>query len=161
MDAGSDITLVAISADNYRVVKRLECDDTPYSRGTVYALAQSSLPYWHGYAVCVAATGEIVGFVSFSQYRARSGYAKINRVLIDRKWRGRGIGTAATTATVAKIHAIWPGCGIHIDVDVGNGAAISTYKKCGFETACVRKHYAELRIRPAVGFSCAALGTAS
>jgi RimJ/RimL family protein N-acetyltransferase len=87
----------------------------------------------------VAAVGdEIVGMIHTEV--SRPGFGELG-MLVDRDWRGRGVGSALLQATID-----WArGHGLHklsLEVFAHNTAAIALYRKCGFVEEGHRvKHY--------------------
>jgi RimJ/RimL family protein N-acetyltransferase len=87
----------------------------------------------------VAAVGdEIVGMIHTEV--SRHGFGELG-MLVDRDWRGRGVGSALLQATID-----WArGHGLHklsLEVFAHNTAAIALYRKCGFVEEGHRvKHY--------------------
>ena len=88
--------------------------------------------------VVADAGGEIVGMIHVEV--SRFGFGELG-MLVDRSWRGRGVGSALVGAAVA-----WgQGQGLHklcLDVFATNTAAIALYRKHGFvEEGRRAKHY--------------------
>lgn len=70
----------------------------------------------------------IVGLLNL--HVSRHGFADIG-MLVDRQWRGRGVGSALMDAAVARATEL----GLHklsLDVFPHNAAAIALYRRCGF-----------------------------
>ena len=90
-----------------------------------------------GYAVLVAEDdGVVVGFASYSQWRARSGYRHTmeDSVYIAGTHHGRGIGRALLTRLIEHAKA----AGHHVmlaDIESSNTASIKLHKSLGFQDA--------------------------
>ena len=74
------------------------------------------------------AGGQLIGSLSVNV--SRHGFGDLG-MLVERDWRGRGVGSALLRAAIA-----WaPGQGLHklsLEVFAHNEAAIALYRKCGF-----------------------------
>ena len=89
-------------------------------------------------SIVAAADGQIVGMIHTTV--SRYGFGEFG-MLVDREWRGRGVGSALILATID-----WArGQGLHklcLEVFAHNTAAIALYRKCGFVEEGHRvKHY--------------------
>jgi len=79
-------------------------------------------------AVVAVADGQIVGMIHVAA--SRHGFGEFG-MLVDRAWRGRGVGSALVLAAVDRAR----GQGLHklcLEVFAHNTAAIALYRKCGF-----------------------------
>jgi [ribosomal protein S18]-alanine N-acetyltransferase len=79
-------------------------------------------------AVVAVAHGKIVGMIHVAA--SRHGFGEFG-MLVDRAWRGRGVGSALVQAAVDRAR----GQGLHklcLEVFTHNTAAIALYRKCGF-----------------------------
>lgn len=79
-------------------------------------------------AVVAVADGKIVGMIHVAA--SRHGFGEFG-MLVDRAWRGRGVGSALVRAAVDRAR----GQGLHklcLEVFAHNTAAIALYRKCGF-----------------------------
>jgi RimJ/RimL family protein N-acetyltransferase len=87
----------------------------------------------------VAAVGDqIVGLIHTEV--SRHGFGELG-MLVDRDWRGRGVGSALLQATIdwARAHGLHK---LSLEVFAHNTAAIALYRKCGFVEEGHRvKHY--------------------
>lgn len=87
----------------------------------------------------VAATGgQVIGMIHIEA--SRHGFGEFG-MLVDRTWRGRGVGSALIQAAVtwAREHGLHKLC---LEVFAQNEAAIALYRKCGFVEEGHRvKHY--------------------
>ncbi len=87
--------------------------------------------------VAVAVAGpRLVGMLNL--HPNRHGFADLG-MLVDRDWRGRGVGTALVDAAIDKAR----GGGLHklsLEVFVNNEAAIALYRRCGFVDEGVRRN---------------------
>jgi [ribosomal protein S18]-alanine N-acetyltransferase len=79
-------------------------------------------------AVVAVADGKIVGMIHVAA--SRHGFGEFG-MLVDRAWRGRGVGSALVQAAVDRARSQ----GLHklcLEVFTHNTAAIALYRKCGF-----------------------------
>jgi RimJ/RimL family protein N-acetyltransferase len=79
-------------------------------------------------AVVAVADGQIVGMIHVAA--SRHGFGEFG-MLVDRAWRGRGVGSALVQAAVDRARRQ----GLHklcLEVFAHNAAAIALYRKCGF-----------------------------
>ena len=69
---------------------------------------------------------------------SRHGYGELG-MLVDRAWRGRGVGVALMQAAVdwARSHGLHKLC---LEVFTHNAAAIALYRRCGFVDEGLRKN---------------------
>jgi ribosomal protein S18 acetylase RimI-like enzyme len=79
--------------------------------------------------------GSVVGFVSVLFYKTlfhRGGTALINELVIDRDWRGQGLGRALIQAVIAeaKSRGIDE---VEVSTEQTNHAALRFYRRCGFD----------------------------
>ena len=81
-----------------------------------------------GGSVVAVAGGELIGMLHVEV--SRHGFGELG-MLVDRAWRGRGVGSALLAAAVT-----WArGRGLHklcLEVFAHNTAAIGLYRRCGF-----------------------------
>jgi RimJ/RimL family protein N-acetyltransferase len=89
-------------------------------------------------SMVAVADGQVVGMIHTGV--TRYGVGELG-MLVEREWRGRGVGSALIQATIA-----WArGQGLHklsLEVWTHNAAAIALYRKCGFVEEGRRvKHY--------------------
>jgi RimJ/RimL family protein N-acetyltransferase len=89
-------------------------------------------------SMVAVAGGQIIGMIHTEV--SRHGFGELG-MLVDRDWRGRGVGSALLQATID-----WArGHGLHklsLEVFAHNTAAIALYRKCGFVEEGHRvKHY--------------------
>jgi RimJ/RimL family protein N-acetyltransferase len=79
-------------------------------------------------SVVADADGQIIGMVHIEV--SRHGFGELG-MLVDRAWRGRGVGSALVAAAIG-----WAGShGLHrlsLEVFAHNTAAIALYRRCGF-----------------------------
>jgi len=76
----------------------------------------------------LSADGTVVGMIHIEA--SRHGFGEFG-MLVDRDWRGRGVGSALVQAAVDRAR----GQGLHklcLEVFTHNTAAIALYRKCGF-----------------------------
>jgi RimJ/RimL family protein N-acetyltransferase len=81
-----------------------------------------------GGTVVAVADGQIVGMIHVTA--SRHGFGEFG-MLVDRAWRGRGVGSALVQAAVDRARRQ----GLHklcLEVFTHNTAAIALYRKCGF-----------------------------
>jgi RimJ/RimL family protein N-acetyltransferase len=78
--------------------------------------------------IVAVADGRIVGMIHIEA--SRHGFGEFG-MLVDRGWRGRGVGSALVQAVVDRAR----GQGLHklcLEVFPHNAAAVALYRKCGF-----------------------------
>jgi RimJ/RimL family protein N-acetyltransferase len=79
-------------------------------------------------SIVAVADGEIIGMLHVEV--SRHGLGELG-MLVDRGWRGRGVGVALVAAAIERAR----GHGLHklcLEVFAHNAAAIGLYRKCGF-----------------------------
>ena len=79
-------------------------------------------------SIVAVADGQIVGMIHTNV--SRHGFGELG-MLVDRDWRGRGVGSALLQATIDWARDL----GLHklcLEVFAHNTAAIALYRKCGF-----------------------------
>jgi RimJ/RimL family protein N-acetyltransferase len=79
-------------------------------------------------SVVAAAGGQIIGMIHVEA--TRHGFGEIG-MLVDRDWRGRGVGSALVLAAIGLAREQ----GLHklsLEVFAHNAGAIALYRKCGF-----------------------------
>jgi RimJ/RimL family protein N-acetyltransferase len=89
-------------------------------------------------SIVAAAGDQIVGMINTEV--SRYGFGELG-MLVDRDWRGRGVGSALLQATIdwARDHGLHK---LSLEVFAHNTAAITLYRKCGFVEEGHRvKHY--------------------
>ena len=81
-----------------------------------------------GESVVADADGQIVGMIHIEV--SRHGFGELG-MLVDRGWRGRGVGSALVAAAIgwARSQRLHKLC---LEVFAHNTAAIALYRKCGF-----------------------------
>jgi [ribosomal protein S18]-alanine N-acetyltransferase len=81
-----------------------------------------------GQSVVAVADGQIIGLLHIEV--SRHGFGELG-MLVDRGWRGRGVGSALVASAVgwARSHGLHKLC---LEVFAHNTAAIALYRKCGF-----------------------------
>jgi RimJ/RimL family protein N-acetyltransferase len=79
-------------------------------------------------SVVAIADGQVIGMIHIEA--SRHGFGEFG-MLVDREWRGRGVGSALIQAAVAwaREHGLHKLC---LEVFAHNAAAIALYRKCGF-----------------------------
>jgi ribosomal protein S18 acetylase RimI-like enzyme len=89
-------------------------------------------------SVVAVAGGQVIGMLHVEA--SRHGFGEIG-MLVDRGWRGRGVGSALMRAAIGLAREQ----GLHklsLEVFVHNTAAIALYRKCGFvEEGRRARHY--------------------
>jgi RimJ/RimL family protein N-acetyltransferase len=89
-------------------------------------------------SIVAAADGQIIGMIHIEV--SRHGFGEFG-MLVDREWRGRGVGSALIQAAIdwAREHGLHK---LSLEVFAHNGAAVALYRKCGFVEEGHRvKHY--------------------
>jgi len=85
----------------------------------------------------VVADGEVVAYIVYWQIRDD---VQVNNVAVHPDHRGRGLGEAMMRYAIAKVRAAGAGF-ITLEVRQSNTAAVTLYKKLGFEILGARKNY--------------------
>lgn len=93
-------------------------------------------PATPGYVVCDARR-RIVGF---AMLRTAGAEAEILTIVVERRWRGRRLGTALLNAVVDDLRNS-PVTALFLEVDEANGAARAVYAGRGFVTTGSRRDY--------------------
>ena len=141
------ITLQPVTADNF--VKCMELTPTAdqqargYVAPNVLSLAQAYVERWW-IPLAVYADTTMIGFVLYGRWpeggftalwgdKPKPGIDYILRMMIDRRYQGRGYGKATLTALIERIK-MQPDClAIELDYDGENTAAARLYTGCGFQ----------------------------
>lgn len=85
----------------------------------------------------VAEEGEVVAYIVYWQIRDD---VQINNVAVHPDHRGLGLGEAMMRYAIARVRAAGAGF-VTLEVRQSNTAAVTLYKKLGFEILGARKHY--------------------
>jgi len=85
----------------------------------------------------VVADGEVVAYIVYWQIRDD---VQINNVAVHPDHRGLGLGEAMIRFAIAKVRAAGAGF-VTLEVRQSNTAAVTLYKKLGFEILGTRKNY--------------------
>ena len=77
---------------------------------------------------------EMVGFAMYGFFREYLPFGRVwlDRLLIDRRFQGRGYGRAAVELLLERLHREYRCKRIYLSVYGDNGAAIALYRKLGF-----------------------------
>lgn len=89
-------------------------------------------------SIVAVADGQVIGMIHIGV--SRHGFGELG-MLVDREWRGRGVGSALIQSAVAwaREHGLHK---LSLEVFAHNAAAIALYRKCGFVAEGRRvKHY--------------------
>jgi L-phenylalanine/L-methionine N-acetyltransferase len=81
-----------------------------------------------GESIVAVADGRLIGMLHIEV--SRHGFGELG-MLVDRAWRGRGVGSALVAAAIdwAHNHGLHKLC---LEVFAHNAAAVALYRKCGF-----------------------------
>jgi ribosomal-protein-alanine N-acetyltransferase len=93
-------------------------------------------PVTPGYVVCDARR-RIVGF---AMARTVGPEAEILTVVVEKRWRGKHLGTALLDAVIDDLHNS-PVTTLFLEVDQANSAALAVYSGRGFVTTDIRRDY--------------------
>jgi diamine N-acetyltransferase len=160
------LTLQPITADNF--VECIELTPTAdqqahgYVAPNVLSLAQAYVERWW-IPLAVYADTTMIGFVLYGRWPAggfaafwgdkpKPGIDYILRMMIDRRYQGRGYGKAALTALIDLIKTQPGGQAIELDYDSENTAAARLYTGCGFQPI-KEKENGEISARLVIGDS--------
>ncbi|CAN5777786.1 hypothetical protein BH24ACT5_BH24ACT5_09580 [soil metagenome] len=136
----SDVTLVEVTPDNTRAVRKVMVHRTqePLVSSVTTSLADALTPeVVDGAAVmpwyrAVVADGVVVGFVMMAERTERHPDPYLWRLLIDRWHQGRGIGTRVVAAAIE--HACSQGATrLKVSWEPGPGTPDVFYRRLGFE----------------------------
>lgn len=126
-----------VTPDNRQDVERLQL--LPEQRGFVEPVAQCLAEAdgnraWHPVGIYDGTV--LVGFAMYGFFRWEYfpfGRLWLDRLLIDRRYQGRGYGKAAVAGLLARLESEHPGKKIYLSVIAGNDAAVRLYRTFGFQ----------------------------
>ena len=89
-----------------------------------------------GESVVAVADGQLIGMIHVQA--SRHGFGELG-MLVDRGWRGRGVGSALLEAAIgwARTRGLHKLC---LEVFAHNAAAVALYRRCGFAEEGRRPH---------------------
>ena len=128
------VLLKPVTKENLDAVLALAVDEsqagfvstTAESLAQAYVYAETAFPF----AVCA---GEgVVGFIMMGYYEEKE-YYTLWKLLIDRKYQGRGYGRAALESGIAFLKERFHVQKVYTGVIPGNEAAKKLYRSAGFE----------------------------
>src|SRR6478736_4760829 len=132
MELAMTMTLREITRENWEQSIRLTVtpEQVSYVASNAISLAHSKYePEW--IPLALYADDEIVGFVMYGVYRDEGKYW-ILRVMVDKRFQGKGYGRAAMRLLLDRLRAI-PGCDeVAISYEPENEVARHLYAACGF-----------------------------
>lgn len=132
------VQLKEINAGNWREVLKLELHpgQEHYVASNVHSLAEAyvkpQLPVYLPLAVSNE-EGQVVGFAMYACDPASAERHYVQRLMIDRKFQGRGYGRAAMTELLKLIRENGNCEEISLTVDPSNAHAQGLYRSLGFE----------------------------
>jgi diamine N-acetyltransferase len=131
------VRLKEIDADNWREALGLELnpDQEHFVASNVYSLAEAYVkPEWPVYRPLAVYDGEqLVGFAMYTCNPASAKNHYVQRLMIDRRFQGRGYGRAAMAELLKLIRGNESCEEISLCVDPQNVNARSLYRSLGFE----------------------------
>lgn len=89
------------------------------------------------YVACDAGHKKVAGF---AMLRLAGDEAELLTIVVDRKWRARGVGAALLNAAFADL-MLSPARRMFLEVDAENQPAIKLYRRHGFREVGARKGY--------------------
>ncbi len=127
--------LEPVDAGNWLTCIQLQVDDAQrrFVASNVFSLAQAKVSdRYVPLAICDGEHPDVmVGFAMYGPHLP-SLVPWIDRLMIDRRFQGRGFGRAAMRELMARIQREWPGP-LRISYDPDNRAAEALYASLGFE----------------------------
>ncbi|MCC5894528.1 MAG: GNAT family N-acetyltransferase [Alkalibacterium sp.] len=130
------ITLKRVDETNWREVIQLEVDNTQKSfiesnsQSLLEAAYDGSLR-WHPFAAY--SQEECIGFVMIGAYDPEEKWIWLDRVMLAKKFQGKGLGTELLDEVVRLITNQWDAKEIILSVTPDNEDAIGFYTAYGFE----------------------------
>ena len=130
-----NLTIRPVTSENRREVLALSVQET--QKGFIETTAQcleeaDSLPLWRPVGLY---DGELlVGFAmyGFWKYEGRDGRVWLDRLLIDRRYQGRGYGKAALQTLLARIRREYDRPAVYLSLYAENAVAARLYERFGF-----------------------------
>ena len=128
------LTLAPVTAANRAAVSALHVlpEQTGFIESVPECLAEAdALPDWQ--PLCLLEGETPVGFAMYGFITVdRPPRLWFDRLLIDGRFQGRGLGDAAFAAVLARIRSEFPGRDIYLSVYEENQQALRMYEKYGF-----------------------------
>lgn len=134
------VTIQSVTRANWQevIALRLAPSQANLLASNLYSLAEASVePQCQPRAIVAGRT--VIGFVMFEYIDSASAF-NIPRLMIDRRWQGRGYGGAALAAIIETLKADRPAAGIMISLLPCNDAARRLYERLGFVDTGTRFH---------------------
>jgi diamine N-acetyltransferase len=128
------IALRELTRDNWRECIALAVADgqVGFVAPNVFSLAQAKVePERVPLAIYDGDT--MVGFVMYNDRPLPDGTFRLSRLMIDRRYQGRGYGRAASEAVIQRLHAVSDCHEILLDYARDNVAAAHLYGSLGFQ----------------------------
>ena len=140
--------LKPVTAENLEAVLRLRVreDQQGFVSTAAESLAQAYVYSATAWPFAVCSDGETVGLIMMGYYEAK-GYYTLWKLLIDRRYQGRGFGRQALALGIAFLKERFRVTEICTGVTPGNAAAKALYASMGFRpTGVAENGMEELRL---------------
>ena len=130
-----DMELKAVGPENLDACLALQ--KAPGQEGFVESVAeclQEARQYGGWRPVAVEREGAVVGFAMYGYFAmyAPAGRVWLDRLLIDARWQGQGLGRAALRLLLHRLRREYGARDVYLSVVEGNAAAARLYESVGF-----------------------------
>ena len=122
-----------ITTDNYNECLKLEVSDNQknFVASNMYSLAQAWVFHENAYPFAIYADNKMVGFIMMG-YKPEGIY-NIWRLMIDKRFQGKGYGKAALVLAVQYLKEKHDASEVYISFISGNNLAEKLYESVGFK----------------------------
>ena len=123
-----------ITENNYDDCLKLEVseDQKKFVASNVYSLAQAWVFYDTAYPFAIYAGNKMVGFIMMGYYKPKGIY-NIWRLMIDKRFQGKGYGKAALVLAVKYLKEKYNVSEIFLSFEPDNTVAEKLYSSIGFQ----------------------------